>query len=393
MVRYGFFNAKKLINGVYDRKYNADDVNAYFKGAISRDGIYQFVGNQCRVYANTNMNVIVKDGKGQIDYHWFEITTNTSITINNAHATLNRYTAIIARYDETNRIIYLTTTDGEVAEKPLKPTPQRGETIREIVLAYVYVKAGVTEITKDDIIDTIEDSAVCGYVSTLLDTSNAGIHKVETLPNPSASNKGSIYYTEEFVQDGVKYPAGYYICEPTSYSYDFDELAFISDIYANRPDAGKAYLDLMFYASDTEKWYKCIQNEDGTYEWIEVNVNNVEDLPTASADTKGKYYVANGSLYIGTETGLDYKWKSLLDGTVSKSYVIEQCTATLTSAKTYSDTNLTTAKTYTDNNIPKLYNGSTSSKISNSKGVIIVNTTSAPSTTTCPLGYGYETYS
>ena len=124
MVKYGFFNAKKLITGDYDRKYNAEDVNAYLKGAISKDGIYQFVGNQCRVIPAGNMNVAVRDGKGQINYHWFEVTANEVLTIREAHATLNRYTAIVARYDAANRNIYLLTIDGTESERPSKPQLQ-----------------------------------------------------------------------------------------------------------------------------------------------------------------------------------------------------------------------------------------------------------------------------
>ena len=138
-----------------------------------------------------------------------------------------------------------------------------------------------------------------------------------------------------------------------------------------------------------------------TCDYIEESETTLNTNHPASKDELGKtaYVKDSNTVYkcIYDESTGTYKWvvDSSTDKVViaSKECVVEKNTETLTSAKAYSDTNLATAKTYTDNNIPKLYNGSTSSKIANSKGVIIVNTTSAPSTSTCPLGYGYETYS
>ncbi len=308
MIKYGFFNSKLLTNGDYDRKYNADDVNNFFKGAMSRDGIYQFVGNQCRVMASSGMNVIVRDGRGQINYHWFENTANEIININEAHATLDRWTAIIARYDSANRNIYLMAVDGAAAESPAKPTIQRTDTLRDIVLAYVYVAAGVTEITNSDITDTVEDIEVCGFISSLLDGTDS-ILKVNKLPIPSLSCQGKIYYLREKSKtNGKTYEKGYYYCEPSNTYYDFDDFDFTTDIASNRPTASEDYLEILFYASDTDTWYRCIESSEDVYEWQEVTVNEVEELPEATEDIYNNFYIVGNSLYIVSMKSTNYKW-------------------------------------------------------------------------------------
>lgn len=308
MVKYGFFNAKKLITGDYDRKYNADDVNNYFKGAISQDGIYQFVGNQCRVIPAGNMNIYVRDGKGQINYHWFELTSNEILPIREAHATLNRWTAIVARYDAANRNIYLLTIDGNESERPSKPQIQRTDTLRDICLAYVYVAAGTTEITRNDIEDTVEDIEVCGFVETLLKSDSAAV-KVRQLPIPSKSCQGNIYYLiEESKTAGKTYVKGYYYCEPSRTEYDFIDFDWTSDTLANRPVASEDYVSILFFANDNNKWYQCVEVSENTHEWQEVTVNEVEELPEPTEELNNQFYIIGNTLYKVAKQESNYKW-------------------------------------------------------------------------------------
>ena len=308
MVRYGFFNSKKLITGDYDRKYNSEDVNNYFKGAISRDGIYQFVGNQCRVITAGGMDVAVRDGKGQINYHWFEVTSNEILTIRAAHATLNRWTAIIARYDAANRNIYLMTIDGTESEKPSKPQIQRTDTLRDICLAYVYVAAGVTQITSADIEDAVENIEVCGFVSTLL-AGNNSVKKVVPLPIPSRSCQGEIYYLiEESKTAGKTYEKGYYYCEPSRTEYAYIDFDWTTDTLSNRPVASAEYLEVLFYANDNTTWYRCVEVSENVYEWQEVVVNEVEELPEPTEELNNQFYMIGNSLYKVEKQESNYKW-------------------------------------------------------------------------------------
>lgn len=308
MVRYGFFNSKKLITGDYDRKYNAEDVNNYFKGAVSRDGIYQFVGNQCKVITAGGMDVAVRDGKGQINYHWFEVTSNEILTIKQAHATLNRWTAVIARYDSANRNIYLMTIDGTESERPSKPQIQRTDTLRDICLAYVYVAAGATEITSADIEDAVENIEVCGFVSTLL-AGNNGVKKVHQLPMPSISCQGEIYYLiEESKTAGKTYEKGYYYCEPSITEYDYIDFDWTSDTLSNRPSPSTDYVNVLFYANDRNEWYRCVEVSADIYNWQAVVVNEVEELPEPTEYINDQFYIVGNALYKVEKKESYYKW-------------------------------------------------------------------------------------
>ena len=166
-ITYGFFNAIKQSNGTYDRVYNADQMSTYFEGLVS-DGVYESVDDAMQVLAGTGMQVQVGAGRAIIDSKWLKNTAAYPLTINAAHVTLNRYTAIVIRLDLSARTISILTKDGENATAPIKPTMTNSETVKEMCLAYVYVGRGVTTITQANIEDTRPDNNVCGWVTGIV---------------------------------------------------------------------------------------------------------------------------------------------------------------------------------------------------------------------------------
>lgn len=178
---YGFFNS---ING--DRVYSADDMTEMFDGLIT-DGVFQNVGDAMRVVATSELNVNVSTGRARINSQWAKIDAPYSITLNNAHVTLNRYTAICLRVDFANRQITLIARDGSNATAPTKPAPIRNEYFYEIILAYVYVKAGASNINDSNIEDTRANTSLCGIVSSL----------VQQLDTSELYNQYNAAYTEQ----------------------------------------------------------------------------------------------------------------------------------------------------------------------------------------------------
>lgn len=166
-ITYGFFNAIKQSDGTYDRVYNADQMSTYFEGLVS-DGVYESVDDAMQVLAGTGMQVQVGAGRAIIDSKWLKNTAAYPLTINAAHVTLNRYTAIVIRLDLSARTISIVTKDGENATAPIKPTMTNSETTKEMCLAYVYVGRGVTTITQANIEDTRPDNNVCGWVTGIV---------------------------------------------------------------------------------------------------------------------------------------------------------------------------------------------------------------------------------
>lgn len=161
-VTYGFFNS---VNG--DRVYNADQMSEYFKGLVS-DGVYENVGGALQVLAGTGMSVNVQTGRMIIDYKWLDVDAVLSVPITAAHVTLNRWTAVVARLDRTNRLMTITTKDGTPASSPIKPTLTNDGVTTEKCLAYIYVGANVTSITQANITD-MRPSSSCGWVTGLVE--------------------------------------------------------------------------------------------------------------------------------------------------------------------------------------------------------------------------------
>ena len=311
MIKYGFFNSKITATGSYDRRYNADDVNKYFEGAFSADGIFEFVENQCRVIPGGGMNVIVTPGKGMINHHWFTIDSNEKKAVASAHATLNRYTAIAMRYDSNGRNIALVTINGTPAEFPVKPLPVKGETVRDIILAYIYIPAGSTEIVASNITDTIEDGSVCGYVRSLLESDSSGVISVKALPEANARRLGKIYYLEE---EWNGYEINHYKVVAGDYRYIFDTEVMVADTLDNRPVATAEYETIRFFATDTNELFRCDRNDDGDWMWYNIVVHITASLPAGSSYTVGKRYLVGNVLYIGIVTPGSYQWSGIGGG-------------------------------------------------------------------------------
>lgn len=166
-VTYGFFNS---IDG--DRTYNADQMSTYFKGLVS-DGVYQNVGGALQVLAGSGMAVNVQTGRAIIDCKWLNSDAVETLAITESSPVLNRYTAVVARLDITNRLLELDTVDGTAASTPTKPAITNTAQIKELCLAMIYVPAGSTAVTQANIQDT-RGSSLCGWITgliTQLDTS------------------------------------------------------------------------------------------------------------------------------------------------------------------------------------------------------------------------------
>lgn len=164
MLTYGFFNS---VNG--DRTYNAETISNMFKGLIS-DGVYKSVGDAFVVSPSSGLTLSVGSGRAIVSERWVENDAAVTITLNAAHVTLNRYTAIVLRRDLTNRQVTLQMIDGTPATNPAKPSIVRTDTLYDICLAYIYVAAGATTIQASNISDARGDADVCGYVHMLVST-------------------------------------------------------------------------------------------------------------------------------------------------------------------------------------------------------------------------------
>lgn len=160
----GFFNS---VNG--DRLYNADQMSHIFEGLIT-DGVYESVGEKLAVQPNSGMTIQIATGRGWFGKRWVNNDSEYTLTVENSDVILKRYVAVVIKVDSTDAVRdavpYL--KYGEFATNPEKPIMTRTETVKEYCLAYIYVGAGVSEITASAIEDTRANESLCGWVTGLI---------------------------------------------------------------------------------------------------------------------------------------------------------------------------------------------------------------------------------
>ncbi len=160
----GFFND---VNG--DRLYNADDMSRYFEHIMS-SGIFKSITDCFKVSAASGMTLTVAPGAGLINCRWFRSEIPETVTIPTANAVLPRFDAVVARLDTSDavRSISLQVVSGTPAAEPSAQEPVRAADMHDLVLALVYVPAGATEITAENITDVRANDWYCGFVRTLV---------------------------------------------------------------------------------------------------------------------------------------------------------------------------------------------------------------------------------
>ncbi|MDE6314010.1 MAG: hypothetical protein K2M46_10435 [Lachnospiraceae bacterium] len=176
MLEYGFFQS---ING--DRKYNADSINKNLNGFISETGVFKKVGLSLKVLGGIGgMRVAVGTGRARLKNHFANNITQQILVLERSDITLNRYDAIALSLNQKDRLVEFRIIKGTSATEPERPAPQRDTERYDIILAYIHVAAGITEITENEIIDTRDNTAICGYVKLLVDGVAAGLKKYVT---------------------------------------------------------------------------------------------------------------------------------------------------------------------------------------------------------------------
>lgn len=171
-----------------DEYVGAEYVMRWLHGRTS--GVFAAAANAAVAAVQNEMAVTVSDGIGWLTdanangIVWWNDTEKTTgaklkLTISPADSTLNRYDAIIVKWETTNYVarpeIYV--KKGTPAQRPARPSPSRTSILREIVLAWVYIKAGTTSITASMITDARQNTNVCGLVTDSLSIDTSVINK------------------------------------------------------------------------------------------------------------------------------------------------------------------------------------------------------------------------
>lgn len=164
-----FFNS---VGG--DRKYQASDFAEYFSSLVT-NGVFPNPATNLQVLANANMTVTVKAGPAWIKGYRYLNDSDLILPITVADGVLNRIDRIALRMDTVARNITAVVKKGTFASVPVSPTLQRDADAWELGIADIYVGAGATSITQINITDLRLNTALCGWVNSLIQADTTAI--------------------------------------------------------------------------------------------------------------------------------------------------------------------------------------------------------------------------
>lgn len=167
---HGFHNS---VDG--DRKYNADQISGMFEGMITQ-GVYPSAGNKLAVHPNGGLTVQIATGRGWFNRRWVNNTSECLLPLEAPDVMFNRYAAICVRADNSDdvRAVLPYVKYSEFSANPVKPDMERTDLVKEYCLAYVYIRAGASQITDDDIEDTRDNPDLCGWAAGLIGSGGGG---------------------------------------------------------------------------------------------------------------------------------------------------------------------------------------------------------------------------
>ena len=156
----GFFNALN-VNGVYDRKYNANDYCDNLAVVIG-NGVLRSINDDLKVTAS-GMSVTVSAGRAWINGRYYYNDAPITFASVTAPTGGSRYDRVLLRLNTelSGRKIELMYVQGTAANTPTKPEPVRDGNIYDLVLADIFVGTNATSVV---VTDTRADAALCGWV-------------------------------------------------------------------------------------------------------------------------------------------------------------------------------------------------------------------------------------
>lgn len=159
----GFYNAM-LVNGDYDRKYNADDYKNVF-AAFIKDGVRRSGADDFKVTAS-GLALTVKLGYAVCGGRWVHLDADYSLgSITPPVGDYSRIDAVVLRVDsnEATRSASLLIRTGTPAASPQSPTKDTSTNVTELILARIRVAPNATSVT---VTDTRSNASLCGWVTT-----------------------------------------------------------------------------------------------------------------------------------------------------------------------------------------------------------------------------------
>lgn len=147
-----------------DRKYDAQSFEKWLKKFFT-SGVFE---GDLQVLASSGMTVQVQTGYSNVNGKVGLFESATNVTLSAANSRYPRIDTIIIERNDANRVIQIDKVTGAYTGKNPQPTApiwDEAQGIYQLVLAQIYVRAGVSSISQEDITDKRTDTDVCGYIA------------------------------------------------------------------------------------------------------------------------------------------------------------------------------------------------------------------------------------
>lgn len=152
---------KETEKGIFldGREYTASDLYKLIALLVG-NGVY--ANELAPTATNENMSITHGTGHAWIGGVAYVNTTPFVLDIATADGSLNRYDSLMLRLNLSINEVYAVIVQGEYATTPTPPVCTRNAETFDLKICDIYIPAGCTKITQDQITDTRLNSAVCG---------------------------------------------------------------------------------------------------------------------------------------------------------------------------------------------------------------------------------------
>lgn len=173
-VTSGFFDSR-IVEGVADRLYNAEQMSSIFDGII-KDGVYHDIGECFMVRAQGDgFKIKIGPGRGWFDHTWIYNDGQSVLQLKDAEIGLTRIDAVVieSNFTEDVRSTHFTIVTGtpDVPEAAKKPELRHDDKVNQHPLAYITVP-GDSVIVEDRYIEFVVGGNETPYVTGILDTTS-----------------------------------------------------------------------------------------------------------------------------------------------------------------------------------------------------------------------------
>ena len=144
-----------------DRKMSASSWRKML-GELFTDGIC--ATDDFHVQANNSMQLTVAAGNAFVRGAFFPSESQTTLAIESASGTYDRYDAVVIEFNASERKVSLKIVKGGSDSK--WPEPSRTDSCYQLFLSIITVGKGTTALVQDNVRDLRSDTWYCGYVTS-----------------------------------------------------------------------------------------------------------------------------------------------------------------------------------------------------------------------------------